>query len=130
MTLAFTVEELAVLLKSKAAADVSVRGIVEERLARNPVSKALVSEPSSRLEIRVDGNPRYLRHNCLIVDERLVLLGSMNYSTAGSTWNDENLVTVPDQALAAKFMEEFERLWAIAKTPVPNSEEPKPADPD
>jgi phosphatidylserine/phosphatidylglycerophosphate/cardiolipin synthase-like enzyme len=38
----------------------------------------------------------------------------MSISSVGATKNDENLLAIPDAALASKFTEEFERLWLIA----------------
>jgi phosphatidylserine/phosphatidylglycerophosphate/cardiolipin synthase-like enzyme len=114
MTFSFTVEDIAEILQRQAAKKVTVRGIVEKSLARSPAARSLLTGSVPELEVRMDRNPRFLRHNCVIVDDRVVLLGSMNISFAGSTKNDENMIVIPDPALAAKFIEEFERLWKTA----------------
>ena len=115
MTMAFTDTDLAAILQDRATHGVAIRGIVEKSLARLPVAKSLLMGSVPNLEVREDGNPRYLRHNCVIVDDRMVLMGSMNLSITSGTRNNENLLSIPDAALASKFTEEFERLWAMAK---------------
>lgn len=115
MTFLLSVDGLADVLRKQAANGVRVQGITERSLVRtSKVTRELLEADSPNLEIRVDANPRYLRHNCVIVDDQVVLLGSMNMSRVGATRNDENLILVPDSVLASKFVEEFERLWKVA----------------
>jgi phosphatidylserine/phosphatidylglycerophosphate/cardiolipin synthase-like enzyme len=114
MTYAITVGDMAEILQRQAAKGVVVRGIAERSSATSATAKSLLAATVPNLEVRVDGNPRTLRHNCVIIDDRLVFLGSMSISSVGATKNDENLLAIPDAALASKFTEEFERLWLIA----------------
>jgi len=117
MTLVVADTETVAMLSDRAAKGIKVQGIIERQFALSPVAKSLLAASVPNLEVRLDGNPRRLRHNCVIVDDRLVLFGSMNISAAGAKRNDENLVAIPDPALALKFSEEFERLWAISRDP-------------
>ena len=116
MTFALGDRDLSEILRTQAAKGVSVRGIVEKSLSRLTAVKSLLGAAVPNLEIRLDGNKRNLRHNCVVIDDRVVWLGSMNISRA-STRNDENLISVPDAALASMFHEEFERLWLMSHVP-------------
>jgi phosphatidylserine/phosphatidylglycerophosphate/cardiolipin synthase-like enzyme len=132
MTMAFTSDDVTEVLQRQAAKGVSVRGITEKRLMHLPAAKSLLTASAPNLEVRVDGNPRFLRHNCAIVDDRIVWFGSMNITKTGNRKNDETLISIPDAALASKFNEEFERLWAVAQKPQfkMETESNKEEDPD
>jgi phosphatidylserine/phosphatidylglycerophosphate/cardiolipin synthase-like enzyme len=69
------------------------------------------------VQLRLDSNPRYLHHDVIVIDGEVVITGSLNFSRAALTRNDENVVIVPDPALAKKFDAEFSRLWATAAPP-------------
>jgi phosphatidylserine/phosphatidylglycerophosphate/cardiolipin synthase-like enzyme len=123
MVFEFTLEELAQILMERARNGVEVKGILEQRLARvrpihtNSAAKTLLTNDLNNLEIRLDGNPHNLHHDAIVIDSKLVITGSFNLSRSSMTLNDENLVVIPDAALAAKYQEEFQRLWAVARKP-------------
>ena len=67
------------------------------------------------LDVRQDGNSYFLHHKVFIIDERTVILGSFNFSQNAERINDENVLIIDDATLAARFMEEFARVYAQAK---------------
>ena len=50
-------------------------------------------------------------------DERLVVLGSFNFSDNANTSNDENLLIIDNPEIARAFLAEYERIVAVAKDP-------------
>jgi phosphatidylserine/phosphatidylglycerophosphate/cardiolipin synthase-like enzyme len=65
--------------------------------------------------VRQDGNKGFLHHKVIIVDERYVVTGSLNFSTRAETTNDENVIIIDNPEIARLYVEEFERVWALGK---------------
>jgi phosphatidylserine/phosphatidylglycerophosphate/cardiolipin synthase-like enzyme len=66
------------------------------------------------LQVRTDGNSRMMHHKVLIIDRRIVVFGSYNFTDNANRRNDENIVIVHDPTFAGYFVEEFEAVWAEA----------------
>ena len=64
-----------------------------------------------------DGNCYILHHKVIIIDERMVITGSYNFTSSAERDNDENLVIVDDPQLARAYLDEFARVYAQAQTP-------------
>jgi phosphatidylserine/phosphatidylglycerophosphate/cardiolipin synthase-like enzyme len=65
--------------------------------------------------VRQDGNGGFLHHKVIVVDERYVITGSMNFSTNAETSNDENVIIIDNMEMARLYINEFERVWSIGK---------------
>ena len=48
-----------------------------------------------------------MHHKVFIIDEEVVITGSMNPSKGGDTRNDENVLIIKDKEIARVFMEEY-----------------------
>ena len=68
-------------------------------------------------DMRSDGNRFLLLHKAIIIDDEIVITGSMNLSDNAIQSNNENFIVVLDPALAAQYVTEYERLWAEAQPP-------------
>jgi len=66
------------------------------------------------LDVLIDGLDGQMHHKVFIIDERIVVLGSYNFSQAAEERNDENLLIVYDEQIAEQFMQEFERVYELA----------------
>lgn len=53
-----------------------------------------------------------LHTKAAVIDERILIVGSMNWTRAGEDVNDENTLLIRSQRLASEFSAFFERLWA------------------
>ncbi len=60
-----------------------------------------------------------LHHKFGLVDDSLVITGSHNWSKAANTSNDEALLMIQNETVAAHFRREFDRLYATAELGVP-----------
>lgn len=60
-----------------------------------------------------------LHHKFGVVDNRLVITGSQNWTNAANEANDENLLVIDNPTVAAHFQREFERLYTGAILGVP-----------
>ncbi len=79
----------------------------------------------SKMKVRRDGNGSFLHHKVVIVDERIVITGSLNFSDNANDSNDENVIIVDNADIAALYLQEFERVWAMASDPEPDKFECK-----
>lgn len=62
-----------------------------------------------------------LHHKFGLIDGRIVITGSQNWSEAANTGNDENLLVVNNSTVAAHFQREFDRLYDGARLGIPAS---------
>ena len=61
---------------------------------------------------RLDNNPATHMHNKFaVIDKRIVITGSFNWTTAAVDSNQENLCILDNEELAAKYIAEFQNLW-------------------
>ncbi|MDX2215037.1 MAG: phospholipase D-like domain-containing protein [Oculatellaceae cyanobacterium bins.114] len=118
---------------------VSIRALIDAQFAYRNYSEALdmmgvaLADDSCQFEpgnqpwsgaIATVGVPQMpegdlLHHKFGVVDKRLVITGSHNWTAAANTSNDENLLVISDPTIAAHFQREFERLYATAILGVP-----------
>ena len=66
------------------------------------------------LDVRIDGNAGQMHHKVFIIDEKIVIFGSYNFSQSAETRNDENILIIYNAAIAQQFIKEFERVWSVA----------------
>jgi phosphatidylserine/phosphatidylglycerophosphate/cardiolipin synthase-like enzyme len=117
MAFSFTHDELGATMHERAAAGVDVRGIFETF-----GSETIYSEMGplfcAGVDVRQDGNPGMLHHKVIIIDENVVVTGSLNFSNNAADSNDENVLMLADAGIAGLYLEEFERRWAEGRAPV------------
>ncbi len=116
MAFSFTDDNLGAMLLTRARAGVKVRGVFETTGSETRFSE-YGKLREAKLEVYQDGNPYLMHHKVFIVDGKTVIFGSFNFSQNAETENDENLLIVDDQNLAAAFESEFERVLEVAKHP-------------
>lgn len=115
---AFTSDEIAWALVKAGQRGVKVQVIVDQEFdATNEGSKKSFLEQQRITVRRVSGlaknNGAGLMHQKFaVIDRRVVLTGSYNWTVAAENSNDENLLLFRDAgALAEEYRKEFFRLW-------------------
>lgn len=114
MAFSFTDQEMARILLEKARAGVQVRGVFETRNATSE-SSAYNTLRQAGLDVRLDGNPYTMHHKVVIIDGRVVVTGSYNFSLNAAKDNDENLLIITSPELAARYQAEFEKVYAAGQ---------------
>ena len=66
------------------------------------------------VEVRADGNSAYMHDKVMILDGKVVLTGSYNWSSHAENDNDENLIVITSDNLAGTYESEFQRIWNAA----------------
>jgi len=63
------------------------------------------------IKTRISSN-KYIMHNKFaIIDNRILLTGSYNWTFSANNRNDENLMVIDDQEIIEIFQNQFENLW-------------------
>ncbi len=64
--------------------------------------------------MRQDTNFAFLHHKVMIIDNRYVITGSLNFSDSANTKNNENVIIIDNREIAKLYLDEFERIWKIS----------------
>jgi cardiolipin hydrolase len=64
------------------------------------------------VKVRLDDSPHHMHHKFVVVDGKLLLNGSFNWTRSASLNNQENFLISDDARFVAAFAKEFEKLWA------------------
>lgn len=118
----FASDDLRTSLRSKADDGVTVGGVVEfdpvNPNSPNP-NESLVEELNltrqAGLNVLLDRNPEALNHKIMIIDGKIVVIGSYDFTNRAEIENDENVLIIHNEMVAQKFMEEFERVNSRAQ---------------
>ena len=118
LAFSFTSDKIAAPMLAKAKAGLPVSGVFETTGSNTSFSEYGKMKQQG-LDVYQDGNPWVMHHKVIIVDERIVILGSFNFSDNADKDNDENLLIVDNPELARAFKAEFDRVLTLAKNPPP-----------
>ena len=118
MAFSFTDDDLGEAVLARAEAGVEVQGIFETRGSETEYSE-LSRLYCADVPVRQDGNPGTFHHKVFVIDDQIVVTGSLNFSENANDSNDENVVIVSNRDIAAQYLQEFERRWTEAETPDP-----------
>jgi phosphatidylserine/phosphatidylglycerophosphate/cardiolipin synthase-like enzyme len=116
MAFAFTHPRIGDALLERARAGVEIHGVFESSGAGSPVSQFNRLRRAG-IDVLKDGNPYNMHHKVFVIDRRVVIFGSYNFSRNAERDNDENFLIVTDPAMAARFEEEFARVYEQALNP-------------
>ena len=100
MTFSFTDNEIGALLAKKVKAGIDVKGVFDPRMDK-------YSEYERLKNISIVSK---VHHKVFIIDNSTVITGSANPTGNGYTRNDENVLILRDERIAARFEEEFARI--------------------
>lgn len=116
MAFSFTHPRIGDVLLERARAGVEIHGVFETVGAGAPVSQFRRLQQAG-LDVLKDGNPYLMHHKVFVIDRRVVIFGSYNFSRNAEQDNDENFLIVADPAMAARFEAEFARVYEQALNP-------------
>jgi phosphatidylserine/phosphatidylglycerophosphate/cardiolipin synthase-like enzyme len=115
MAFSFTDDRLGEVLKQQSKTGIEVQGVFEARGSDTEYSEyGRLSRARPPLDVLIDGNPYILHHKVMIVDDKIVILGSFNFSESANELNDENVLIIHDDDVAALYRDEFERVYRQA----------------
>ena len=116
MAFSFTHDDLGAALLERAEAGVDVSGIFEKRGSETEYSE-MSNLYCAGLPVRQDGNKGTFHHKVFIIDDEILVTGSLNFSENADDSNDENVIIIRNKEIAAQYIQEFERRWVEAEAP-------------
>ena len=116
LAFSFTADELGDALIARHAAGVPVRVVFEARNATG-VGSEFGRLQQQGVTVLKDGNCYTMHHKVIIIDRRVVITGSYNFTARAEGVNDENTLVIENPALAQAYLAEFERVYAQAQNP-------------
>ena len=115
LAFSFTTDEFGETIRQKAQNGLTVAGVMEEEQVKSNVGTEYDLFQQAGLDVLIDGNEGQMHHKVIIIDEQIVITGSYNFSRSAETRNDENLVVIDNEQIAGYFMQEFQRVYQVAK---------------
>ena len=85
--------------------------VLVERRQRNVQKSQYTRLKDFDIGIKVDGNKYNMHHKFIIIDDKIVITGSPNFSYSGYNRNDENFLIIYNENLALEFVNEFDMLF-------------------
>ena len=110
----FTSDGLGSAVVQAEESGVNVSGVMDADQSASNQGTELESFRDAGIDVRLDGNPGQMHEKVLIIDEKIVVLGSYNFSASAEESNDENVLVIHDAALARFCLDEFSRIYALA----------------
>ena len=114
MAFSFTSNDLGDIVRQKAEAGLTVAGVMDREQILSNQGTEFDPFRQANLDVLIDGIDGQMHHKVFIVDERIVVLGSYNFSKSAEEQNDENIIFIFNEEIAGQFMQEFQRVWAQA----------------
>lgn len=131
----FSDQQLSNLLETEHRQNVQIRALIEPSFAFRDYSEGLdmlgVTLPNAKCRPEAENHPwqqpissvgipqlpqgDLLHHKFAVIDQKIVITGSQNWSEAANRTNDENLLVIQNPTVAAHFEREFERLYGSAR---------------
>ena len=111
----FTANQLGEIVRQKAEADLTVAGVMDDEQVRSNQGTEFDPFRQANLDVRIDGIDGLMHHKVFIIDEKIVVFGSYNFSQSAEQRNDENLLIIYDPVIAEQFLFEFQRVHEQAQ---------------
>jgi phosphatidylserine/phosphatidylglycerophosphate/cardiolipin synthase-like enzyme len=117
MAFSFTSDDLGKLMRKKFLAGLDIAGVMEAEQVRSNTGTEYDSLLQSGIDVRLDGNPGQMHHKIIVIDRKVVITGSYNFSASAETRNDENLIVIYSPTIAEQYLAEFQRVYAVSQPP-------------
>jgi len=115
MAFSFTEDELGAFIREKAAEGLKVEGVMDAEQVKSNIGTEYIPFVQNKMDVYIDGNEGQMHHKTIIIDGKIVITGSYNFSRSAETRNDENVVFIYSKEIAELFMKEFEKIYAQAQ---------------
>jgi phosphatidylserine/phosphatidylglycerophosphate/cardiolipin synthase-like enzyme len=111
----FTSDELAQALIERSNAGVTVRGVFDRDQYHSNSGTEYETLHTAGLDVGLDANPRLMHHKVIIIDGKVVITGSYNFSNNAEQYNDENTLIIHDPKIAADYQSEFQHIYELSQ---------------
>jgi phosphatidylserine/phosphatidylglycerophosphate/cardiolipin synthase-like enzyme len=115
LAFSFTDYPMAQAMIARAQNGVDVQGVFET-FGSNGTRSELKTLWCAGLPVRQDGNSGFLHDKIIIVDNSIVVTGSLNFSSSADEDNEENVIILDNPEIAALYLQEYQKIWDAAMT--------------
>lgn len=115
MAFSFTADPLGEAVLARAEAGVTVAGVMETEQVKSNIGTEFDRFNQAGLDVYLDGNEGQMHHKVMVIDQNIVVMGSYNFTDSAETRNDENMIVIYNDQIAAEFISEFQRVYAKAR---------------
>ncbi len=112
----FNAEKISDAMLKRSQAGVTLAGVFEKtEVAASKNSSEYDLMRSAGLDVRLDGNPKNMHDKIIVIDGKIVITGSYNFTAAAEDKNDENILIIHNADIAALYLQDFWRIYRRAK---------------
>jgi phosphatidylserine/phosphatidylglycerophosphate/cardiolipin synthase-like enzyme len=111
----FTADPLGEAIRDRAAAGVKISGVMEDSQVSSNIGTEFDQFRAAGLDVHLDGNKGQMHHKVMVIDSQIVIIGSYNFTASAENTNDENLIVIYNPDIAAQYLQEFQRVYTVAK---------------
>jgi phosphatidylserine/phosphatidylglycerophosphate/cardiolipin synthase-like enzyme len=112
LAFSFTSDEIGNALIAHADKGIEVTGVLDDGPVTPNQGTEFNSFLQAGLDVRTDGNTSGLMHHkVIIIDRKIVITGSYNFTGSAEHQNDENVVIIFSTEAAGKYLEEFQCVY-------------------
>lgn len=111
----FTSDDFGEAILERAKAGVKVRGVFDESQNKSNTGGEYTRMKRAGLDVRIDGISGLLHNKVMIIDHKVVITGSYNFSASAEKTNDENLVILHSEDLAGQYLQHFEKVYGSSQ---------------
>ncbi|XP_046410805.1 uncharacterized protein zuc [Neodiprion pinetum] len=113
----FSCEDLAAAIAKVFCRGVVVRIIVDGGMAENSACERRIRDFRERgIRVRMKKSEYLMHHKFAIIDRKLILTGSTNWTMQAMHGNWDNVIVSNQLALVKPFIAEFDRMWILLTT--------------
>ena len=116
MAFTFTQDDLGGAMIARKKAGVDVSGVFESTGSDTEFSE-MTPLYCAKAPVRQDGNPAFMHHKVIIIDEHIVITGSLNFTDNADQQNNENVIIIDNADIAKLYLQDFQRVWAAGHDP-------------
>ncbi len=114
LAFSFTSSQIADALIERAAAGVEVSGVMETSQAKSNSGAQWNALHQSGVKAYLDANPRNMHDKVILIDGKIVITGSYNFTESAENKNDEDLLILWNAGWAAMYEKDFRRIYDLA----------------
>lgn len=111
----FTANDFGDVIRQKAKDGLIIEGVMDEGQIKSNTGTEFPAFIQAGLPVYPDGNPGLMHHKVIIIDEKIVITGSYNFTASAERTNDENVIIFYDKQAATDYLKEFQRLFEQSK---------------
>jgi phosphatidylserine/phosphatidylglycerophosphate/cardiolipin synthase-like enzyme len=115
MAYSFTADDIGGAIRDQAHAGIVVSGVMDDGQINSNQGTEYDAFKQAGVDVRRDGIDGLMHHKVIIIDESIVITGSYNFTASAETRNDENVIIIFNPDVAAQYMNDFWRVYVMAK---------------